>query len=161
VSGRLGRLWWRLRGTPPRPWAAILLGATLMALVAYLVVRLTLVGRSVVVGYGLLGGAVVGLAEERVDRALANAAVTVAVAFVLQVALFVVDDLVVTARYDVAIPPAALSPETLSSQLLVFAAFETYVAILVVVPGAFGALLAAAVIPTARRLLSGRRRRTD
>jgi hypothetical protein len=158
VSARLDRLWWRLRGSPPRPWAAILLGAALMALVAYLVVRLTLLERSLVVGYGLLGGTAVGVVEERIDRALVHAAVTVAVAFVLQVALFVVDDLVVAARYGVVAPPMSLVPATLPSRVLVFAAFETYVAMLVVVPGAFGALLAAAAIPKARRLLSQERR---
>ncbi|MFB6219167.1 MAG: hypothetical protein ABEH77_08355 [Halobacteriaceae archaeon] len=150
---RLARLRWRLRGDPPRPWRAILFAAAAMALVAYLAVKLSLLARSTLAVYGLVGGAIVGWAEERLDRALLHAGLASGLLLPLQVALFAVDDLVIAARYGVLAPPMTLLPADTASRVFVFVVFETYVGVLVAVPALLGALVGAAVVLKARQLL--------
>lgn len=150
---RLARLRWRLRGEPPRPWRAILLATLAMALVAYVAVKLSLLARSHLAFAGLLGGAVVGYAEDRVDRALLHAGLAAVLLVPATVALFTADDVVIAARYDVVIPPMTFLPPDTVSRVFVFAVFETYVVVLLFVPALFGALVAAGAVAKAGQLL--------
>ena len=99
-------------------------GAVVVVVFSFAVGKLGLLPTTAIVANGFLGGVVAGTLTAWDDAGYYRGALAAVVATPLLLAVHVVDDFVISGRYDVVLTTLGRAPETLLDQLLVYGIYE-------------------------------------
>lgn len=141
---------WDGRRRVPYPELA---GGVVLVVVSFAVGKLGLFPSVALVAGGFLGGAVAGMLTSRGDAGYLRGILAAVVAAPALLTLYVVDDLVLSARYDVVLTTLGRSPDTLPSAIFVYTIYESLAILLPIGVGLITGLIGGIVGFRFRRVL--------